>query len=160
MSRLDDLTSRFRRVGSVAPPKGEIEPTPTAAVQGLLAPGSPPPPGPVSGPAPEGPPRHRRRRRPVLPAAGILTDPADPAPLYPVCDRCGTRHEPRPHPAGSGGLRAAYGQVIAGWTDNGRPEPLGRSAGADVSSLLRDSTDAWRWGRRRPLQPDPREREG
>jgi hypothetical protein len=72
-----------------------------------------------------------------------------PAPEHPFCRRCGTRHEPRPHPAGAGGLAAAYGQVIGGWQDNGRPQPLGRSV-VDPRPLLRDQVSAWRHG-----TPDP-----
>lgn len=72
-----------------------------------------------------------------------------PAPEHPFCRHCGTRHEPRPHPAAGGGLAAAYGRVIGGWQDNGRPEPLGRGPAHD-KALYRDQISAWRDG-----TPDP-----
>jgi hypothetical protein len=66
-----------------------------------------------------------------------------PAPEYPVCAACGNRHGPLPHLAGGGGL-AAYGRTLL--PDPSRPEPLGRSANADVKALIRDRFDPW--GRR------------
>jgi hypothetical protein len=47
-------------------------------------------------------------------------------PELPLCPRCRTRHEPRPHPTGGRGLAAAYGRRIL--PDPTRPEPLGRQA--------------------------------
>jgi hypothetical protein len=71
-----------------------------------------------------------------------------PAPELPLCRRCRTRHQPRPHPAVAGrGLAAAYGRSLL--PDPTRPEPLGRSV-ADPRPLLRDQASAWRAG-----TPDP-----
>jgi hypothetical protein len=64
-----------------------------------------------------------------------------PAPELPLCPRCRTRHEPRPHPATSRGLAAAYGQQVL--PDPTRPQPLGRDPGHTLG-LIRDSFDPWR----------------
>lgn len=96
---------------------------------------------------------------PFSPVPSPLPLRALPAPEHPICPRCRTRHEPRPHPATGGGLSAVYGRTILGWPDNGRPQPLGHTADADVSSLVRDSAAAWAWGGRRPLLPYPEQRE-
>jgi hypothetical protein len=66
-----------------------------------------------------------------------------PAPELPLCPRCRTRHEPRPHPAGGRGLAALYGQQVL--PDPNRPPPLGRTA-ADPAPLLRDQANPWREG--------------
>lgn len=66
-----------------------------------------------------------------------------PAPHYRVCAACGNRHAPLPQLAAGGGL-AAYSRPLL--SDPSRPEPLGRSADADVNALVRDRVDPW--GRR------------
>jgi hypothetical protein len=58
-----------------------------------------------------------------------------PAPAWPVCRRCGTRHEPRPHPAGGRGLAALYGQQVL--PDPNRPPPLNREADETPLELRR-----------------------
>jgi hypothetical protein len=58
-----------------------------------------------------------------------------PAPEHPLCPRCRTRHEPRPHPAGGGGMAAAYGRTIR--PDPTRPEPLNRQADETLLVLRR-----------------------
>jgi hypothetical protein len=70
-----------------------------------------------------------------------------PPPEHPICRRCGTRHEPRPHPTAGAGLAAAYGRSLL--PDPTRPEPLGRSA-VGPRPLLRDQVNPWRYG-----TPDP-----
>jgi hypothetical protein len=74
-----------------------------------------------------------------------------PAPLWPVCRACGQRHEPTPSPN-------PRTMSLLPWAADGRSERLGRQAGANVSSLVRDSTSAWTWGHRSPLLPDSRDR--
>jgi hypothetical protein len=69
--------------------------------------------------------------------------PALPAPDLPLCPRCRTRHEPRPHPAGGRGLAALYGRPVV--PDPTRPAPLGRTA-VDPAPLLRDQANPWRHG--------------
>jgi hypothetical protein len=61
-----------------------------------------------------------------------------PAPEWPVCPRCRTRHEPRPLPArtgGRGGGLSAYRDTPV-LPDPNRPTPLNREA-ADVTLALR-----------------------
>jgi hypothetical protein len=59
-----------------------------------------------------------------------------PAPAWPVCRRCRTRHEPRPHPADAvRGLAAIYGQQAV--PDPSRPQPLGRQADETPLELRR-----------------------
>jgi hypothetical protein len=50
----------------------------------------------------------------------------DPAEVLPLCPRCRTRHQPRPHPIGGRGVAAAYSRQIL--PDPTRPEPLNRTA--------------------------------
>jgi hypothetical protein len=61
--------------------------------------------------------------------------PALPAPDLPLCPRCRTRHEPRPHPAGGRGLAALYGQQVL--PDPNRPPPLNREADETPLELRR-----------------------
>jgi hypothetical protein len=61
--------------------------------------------------------------------------PALPAPELPLCPRCRTRHEPRPHPAGGRGLAALYGQQVL--PDPNRPTPLNREADETPLELRR-----------------------
>lgn len=84
----------------------------------------------VDQPAPPPAPRTRMRMLRAL-----------PAPEWPICPRCRTRHEPRPHPAGGRGLAAVYGQQVL--PDPDRPPPIGRDPG-DTSSLVRDGFNPWR----------------
>jgi hypothetical protein len=65
-----------------------------------------------------------------------------PAPEHPLCPRCRIRHEPRPHPADSGGF-AAYGRTVL--PEPARPEPLGRGPAHD-KALYRDQVNPWRDG--------------
>jgi hypothetical protein len=57
------------------------------------------------------------------------------APPWPVCRRCKTRHEPRPHPAGGRGVAALYGQQVV--PDPNRPPPLGQEADETPLELRR-----------------------
>jgi hypothetical protein len=61
---------------------------------------------------------------------------------YPVCEACGTRHEPRPHPADRGGLQAAYSRPLLADPFSTRPEPLNRQA--NEVPLVRDRFNPWR----------------
>jgi hypothetical protein len=62
----------------------------------------------------------------ALPTPATPPRLALPAPAWPVCRRCRTRHEPRPHPAGGRGMAAVYGQQVL--PDPNRPTPLNREA--------------------------------
>lgn len=86
---------------------------------------------------------HVGRPEPLPPPPRSEPRRALPAPEYPVCPGCGNRHAPLPHLAAGGGL-TAYSRPLL--SDPSRPEPLGRSADADVSALVRDRSDPW--GRR------------
>jgi len=72
------------------------------------------------------PARELEARRPLF----ALPAPPHRRPVLveevPLCPRCRTRHESRPHPAGGGGMAAAYGRTIL--PDPTRPEPLNRQA--------------------------------
>jgi hypothetical protein len=64
--------------------------------------------------------------------------PALPAPEWPLCPRCRTRHEPRPLPGPAGGrqgLAALYGQQVV--PDPNRPPPLNREADETPLELRR-----------------------
>jgi hypothetical protein len=58
-----------------------------------------------------------------------------PAPEHPLCPRCRTRHEPRPHPTGGAGMAAAYGRTIL--PDPTRSAPLNRQTDDEPLLLLR-----------------------
>jgi hypothetical protein len=93
------------------------------------------------------------RRRPGVELARVdqgdaLPTPATPprrlalpAPDLPLCPRCRTRHEPRPHPGGGRGMAAVYGQQLL--PDPDRPPPMGRDPGHTLG-LVRDSFNPWR----------------
>ena len=88
---------------------------------------------------------------PGVPPTSPRPHRALPVPRWPACRGCRQRHEPMPFPN-------PKTRLVLPWATGGRPEPLGRQVGANVSSLLRDSTSAWTWGHRLPLLPDPRDR--
>jgi hypothetical protein len=65
-----------------------------------------------------------------------VDDVGPSGPPWPVCRRCKTRHEPRPHPADAvRGLAAVYGQQVLG--DPNRPTPLNREADETPLELRR-----------------------
>jgi hypothetical protein len=127
---IDQLTSRLRRAitpPATAPANAPSDPTPRAAVQGPLAPGSPtsgdgdhPAPPPGASPSTRRP-RRRRWAVPTSPAernAPAVDQP--PAELHP-CPFCPAVHQPigmRGH-----GLSDAYGQVLLSDPYSPRPNP-------------------------------------
>jgi hypothetical protein len=100
----------------------------------------------------------RRRPKELEGPRPLLALPAPPrrrhrpAPVeeVPLCPRCRTRHQPRPHPAGGGGLAPAYGRTIL--PDPDRPAPLGRGPAHD-KALYRDQVNPWRHGGPEPPPP-------
>jgi len=87
------------------------------------------------------------RITPAMPPPAPRPLRALPALEQPLCRRCRTRHPPRSHPAGGGGMAAAYGRTIL--PDPDRPAPLGRGPAHD-KALYRDQASPWRYG-----TPDP-----
>jgi hypothetical protein len=75
------------------------------------------------------------RVAPAIPPPAPRPLRALPAPEHPLCPRCRTRHEPRPHPAGGGGMAATYGRTIL--PEPTRPAPLNRQADAELLLLFR-----------------------
>jgi hypothetical protein len=88
--------------------------------------------------------RRRAAKEPAkIGSRPLLALPAPPAtpPEWPVCPRCGGRHEPRPLPRQGGrGLAAAYSRNLL--PDPNRPQPLNRGE-VDDTSLQRDRFRPW-----------------